>query len=258
MRRTFSTALLALLVFAPSLSAQQRAPIWDDASAILYETYRGIDGSGFDDYFEMLVDKYAASSGFGWGVYRENAKVGYRITALPNGLESMMEVLQARVESFQEFTDEQNELWMRGWGTRHQAVYNAAPGLSYVPDDLTVDDIRARPYNRVIIYHLKKDQVSAFQDALRRRAELDRAAGIDDLVFTVWNGGLGTHTPVVMTRNSAESLAAYEEQLAGRQAIREPYWQEFMAATRAMNDAAWHIERHDQMRIAEQSFSGGR
>jgi hypothetical protein len=256
MRRTCS--ILALGLFLATPLAAQDAPLFESAPAVLYETYAGINGSGFDDYFEMLAEKYAGSDGYGWGIYRQNAKVGYRITPLPNGLETMVDVLRARVESFQDFDDHQMDLWRAGWSTRHQAVYNAAPALSYVPEGFTVDDIRALPYNRVTIYHLKKDQAGAFAEAARKRAELDREAGISTLVLTVWNGALGTRAPVVMVRNSDESAGAHAANLAARMEARQPYIEEFGALSRAMNDAAWHIERHEQFRVASQSFAPGR
>jgi len=70
----------ALLVAALSLpvtsGAQDVAPLFEAAPAILYETHSGVDGPVFDEYFEMLVEKYAGAEGFGWGVYRENATEG--------------------------------------------------------------------------------------------------------------------------------------------------------------------------------------
>ena len=107
----------------------------------------------------------------------------------------------------------------------------------------------------IIRYHIDPTKKDQFAQYARTWGQAIPRCGADLIGYFAPHEGSSTLAYGIYT---IESLAAYEEQLAGRQAIREPYWQEFMAATRAMNDAAWHIERHDQMRIAEQSFSGGR
>ena len=249
----------ALLVAALSLpvtsGAQDVAPLFEAAPAILYETHSGVDGPVFDEYFEMLVEKYAGAEGFGWGVYRENATVAYRITALSAGLESMLEVQQARNESFQEFTEDQTDLSNRAWGTRHVAVYNAAPALSVVPDGFSVADIQALPYNRVTLYNLKWDKAPAFRQALAERSALGREAGIEDFVLTAWTGGIGTQAQTVMVRVTAESRAADAgDNAAARRAARQPYIAEFRRLTGIMNRSAGHIEQHDQCLIATLSF----
>ena len=249
---------VAALAFPVAASAQEVAPLFQSAPAVLYETYRGVDAPVFNEYFEMVVDKYANSDGFGWGIYRENATVAYRITALPDGLESMLQVQEARGVSFQDFTEGEVDLWNRAWGTRHVAVYNAAPGLSVVPDDFSVADIQALPYNRVTVYHLKWDQAPAFRDALAERSALDREAGIENFVLTAWNGGIGTEAQTVMLRVSAESrVADAGVNTRARQAARESYRDEFRRLGAIMNASAWKVERHDQGRIARLSFVPG-
>ena len=146
----FATALGSLT--GPATAQDQEvAPIFQQVPAVLYETYQGVNNPGFNDYFEMLVEKYNRTGGTGWAIYRENAKTAYRITVLPNGLESLLEVQRARGASFQEFNDEQLPLWNAGWGTRHVAVYNTSPAMSVVPEGFTVDDIRALPYHRTSV-----------------------------------------------------------------------------------------------------------
>jgi hypothetical protein len=220
----------------------------------MYETYKSVNRPVFDEYFEKLAAKYEGTGGTGWAIYNENPKVAYRITLLPNGVESIPAIQSGRVESFEAFDEEMMALWNSAWGTRHTAVYNVAPNLSYVPDGFTVDDIRRLPYNRTTIYHLKWDQAATFRQALARRAALDRAAGIDNFVLTVWNGGLGTEGQTVMIRVSAESLDADRAALQERMTIRESYWDAFMEETQIMNASAWHIERHDQTRANNLSW----
>jgi len=254
-RRTALTiAMLSIAAPAAQDVAPRVAPIFEQVPAVLYETYMGTTSS-FDDYFTMLVERSAGSDGFGWSVYRENPKVAYRITALPNGLESMVEVQQARGTSFQDFTEEEVALWNSSWATRHVAVYNAAPGLSYVPEGFTVEDIRALPYHRTSVYHLKWDQANAFRDAMRQRAALDREHGIEGFVLTVWNGGIGTEGQTVMVRVAAASLDADRAALAGRMEVRQAYMDEFNRLTQIMNDASRHIERHDQTRQPQLSWT---
>lgn len=250
-----------LALAAPALAQQEAAPapFFEQVPAVMYETYRGVNQPAFDDYFRMLVAKYTATGGTGWAIYRENPKVSYRITVLPEGLASVPAIQQARGRSFEEFDENQMALWNAGWGTRHAAIYSAAPRLSYVPDDFTVDDIRALPYHRTIVYHLKWSQAQAFRDALAARAQLDRDHGIEGFVLTAWNGQFGTVGQTVMIRVSAESLDADRAALAQRMEIRQAYLDEFMRLTRIMNDASWHVERHDQTRQNDLSYtpSGG-
>jgi hypothetical protein len=247
-----------MLATAGPVVAQEEAapaPFFEQVPAVMYETYQGVNQPAFDDYFRMLVAKYTATGGAGWAVYRENPKVSYRITVLPEGLASVPEIQQARVRSFQEFDDDQMALWNAGWETRHAAIYNAAPRLSYVPDGFTLEDIRQLPYHRTSVYHLKWDQGAAFRDALAARAQLDRDHGIEGFVLTAWNGGFGTVGQTVMIRVSAESLVADRAALAQRMEIRQAYLDEFRRLTRIMNDASWHIDRHDQRRQNELSYT---
>lgn len=247
-------ALAAVLLCIPVPGyAQEVAPFFQQVPAILYETYTGVNQPAFNQYFESMVAKQERDAGTPWSIYSENAKVAYRVTVLPEMLASIQPIQQGRAASFQEFTEEQLKLYYSAWGTRHVAVYTSVPSVSYVPDDLTVDDVRGLPFHRTQIYHLKWDKQDAFWAALERRNELDREGGIDNLVLTVWNGGIGTETPVVMIRVSAESLEADQAGLAERMRIREAYWDELVEQNEIMNAAAVSIERHDQTRISELS-----
>lgn len=250
-------AAFVVLSWPLHLRAQQ-APIFEQAPAVAYETYNGVNGDVFVEYFESLVDKYHGTDVAGWGIYRENPTVWYRVTPLPDRMQSLIAVSQARNAGAQEFTDHQRALWNSAWGTRHVALYNAAPNMSVVPTDFSVSDITQLPYNRVIVYHLKWDQAAAFRTALRARSALDREAGIENFVLTAWNGGLGTEAPTIMLRISAESqeadLGANRE---ARRMARESYRDEWNRLTGIMNAAAVHIERHDQRRIAELSHVPG-
>ncbi|MDH3733766.1 MAG: hypothetical protein OEU54_09540 [Gemmatimonadota bacterium] len=253
---TVAAVCIAVPAFIATPAAAQDAPIFDQVPAVMYETYRGVNNPAFNDYFAMLVEKYGGTGGHPWAIYRENAKVAYRITVLPEGMPSMLPIQQARVESFQEFDQAQMDMWNAGWGSRHVSIWNTAPAMSVVPDRFTVDDIRALPYNRVVVYHLKWNQAGAFREALRARSALDREAGIEGLVQTAWNGGIGTNAQVVMVRYSSESELALLESRGARMEARAAYREEWQAHNRAMNDAAYRIERHDQRRINDLSYSG--
>jgi hypothetical protein len=254
--RSFASAVFvaAILAIPASGPAQEVAPIFEQVPAVMYETYSNINQPAFNEYFEMLVAKYTESGGHGWAIYFENPKVAHRITVLEDGLATVPGLQRARVESFQEFNEAQMELWNSAWGSRHAAIYSTAPNLSYVPEGFTVDDIRRLPYVRTRIHYLKWNQAGAFRQALARRGELDREAGIDNLVLTAWNGGLGAVGQSVMIRVSAESLMADREALAERMEIRQGYWDEWIRLTRIMNDATWKIETHDQTRVNDLSY----
>jgi hypothetical protein len=246
-------AVAAVAIAGPA-AAQEVAPIFEQVPAVMYETYRGVNNPAFDDYFEMLVGRYGTSGGTGWSIYRENAKVAYRITALPEGLASLQTIQQARGTSFQDFTEDQVALWNAGWGSREVAVWNAAPAMSVVPDGFTVEDIRALPYHRVTTYYLKWDQAGAFREALRARSALDREAGVP-IVLTAWNGGIGTPAQVVMVRVSAESRTADATAGAARFEARQGYIEEYRALSQAMNNAAYRIDQADHRRVARLSYT---
>lgn len=248
--------IAAQAVIATPAKAQDVAPIFEQVPAVMYETYRGVNNPAFNEYFSMLVEKYQGTSRTPWAIYRENAKVAYRITALPDGMASVVPIQQARVESFQEFDEDQIAMWNAGWGSRQVSIWNAAPGLSVVPDDFTVEDIKALPYNRVTIYYLKWNQAGAFRQALAARSALDREAGIDGFVQTTWNGGIGTPAQVVMVRYSFENQLADLQHRPVRMEAREGFREEWLAHNRAMSEAAYRIERHDQNRVNALSYEG--
>lgn len=257
-RRAMSTAcLLAVLSLPMAAAAQDVAPLFQKAPTVLYETYRAVSAPEFNEYFEGLVAKYEGSDQHPWGVYTENSTVAYRITALPEGLTTLMEVNQARNAGAQDFTEAERALWNSSWGTRQAVLYNAAPAMSVVAEDFDIDDIRELPFNRVMIYHIKWDQAPAFRQALRERSALDRENGVEGFIMTAWNGGLGTPAQTVMIRVSAESQAADSGPNAeARRASRASYRAEWGRLSRIMNAASWSIERHDQTRRAALSHTG--
>jgi len=251
-RSALILALAGALQVPVALAAQEQevAPFFEQVPAVMYETYTGTT-SNFGPYFRMLVEKYADSDAAGWAIYREGPKVSYRITVLPDGMQSLMDIQRARQESFQGFTEEQVALWNTAWQTRQVVVYNAAPAMSIVPDGFSLDDIRRMPYHQTTVYYLKWDQAGAFREAMRRRAELERAAGAGadgTVAVTVWNGGIGTQGQVVMVRIAAESQRALMDGATARRERREPYIDEWRELGRTINDASWQIERHDQTR----------
>jgi hypothetical protein len=258
MRFPRGAALIAVAVICPStVNGQDVAPIFESAPWIQYETYRAVDAPVFRDYFEMLVDKFSGTQAFGWGVYQESPTVAYRITALPNTWQSLQDMNEERVVGFEDFNEVEVDLFNRAWGSRHAALYAVNPDHSVVPDGFTVDDIRALPYNRVMVYRLKWGQAPAFAEALAARSALDREAGMDNFVFTVWWGGLGTETRTVMVRISAENRAADIAGFQSRQEARQTYMDEWRRLSGVMNAAAWEIEHHNQMRVADLSFAPG-
>ena len=250
MRSFFSVALIfsILCISAPGITQEEEvAPIFQEIPYMMYETYEGVNRPVFNEYFEMLVERYEGTDAR-WAIFNENMSVAHRLTGLPEGWDSVVGITEDRQASFQEFTYAQRALWDVAWETRQVQLYSAMPGLSYVPEGFTVEDIRQLPYHRVEFHHLKWDQAPAWREALARRHELDRAAGIENMVLTTWGGGIGTEAQTVMIRIAAESQEAYQAQLAERERIREPYMNEVMELVMQMNAATRHVERHDQMR----------
>ena len=100
MQRIIRT-LVAMVVALPSVLVAQF-----DAT-IIHEKYLGVDGPLFAEYFDMLNQKYQGTDATGWGIYYESPTVAYRLTAVPaeSGMEGVVEVLNERVEGFQEFTE---------------------------------------------------------------------------------------------------------------------------------------------------------
>ena len=255
MRSFLSVALIfsILCISAPGITQEEEvAPIFQEVRGLMYETYKGVNRPIFNEYFEMLVEKYEGTDAR-WAIFNENLSVAHRITALPEGWDSVVAVTEERQASFQEFTYAQRALWDVAWDTRQVQLYGAMPALSYVPEGFTVEDIQQLPYHRVEIHHLKWDQAPAWREALARRHEIDREAGVDNMVLTTWNGGLGTEGMTVMIRIAAESPEADQAQLAERQQLREPYMDEIMELMAQMNAATRHVERHDQMRDYDRS-----
>lgn len=253
------SALAAVALVSPTVvGSQEVAPLFEQAPMVSYETYTAVEPDLMREYFQILVDKYRGTDAPAWGLYQENPKVWYRITALPDRMQSLMDVQASRNQGSREFTERQRELFGQAWGTRHVALYSAAPAMSVVPEGFEVADIQRLPYNRVTVYYLEWDKAGQFRQALRERSALDREASIENFVLTAWNGGLGTPNQVVMLRVSAESLAAdVGPNREARRAARASYLEEFQRLSRIMNDAAYHIERHDQRRISELSLPPG-
>jgi hypothetical protein len=257
MKRMLLAAVVSALFCVPAPGATQEvAPFFTQVPAVMFETYQGVNQPAFTDYFASLVEKYQHTGGTSWSIYNENAKTAHRVTALPEGLPSMLPIQEARVKSSQEFTDAQRVLFNSAWATRHLAIYNAMPDMSYVPADFstTVD----LPFVRTRVHHLKWDQQGAFRAALARRGELDREAGIDNLVLVAWNGGIGTEAPVVMLTVFAESQEADVAALAERNRIRQGYWAEWAEQNRIMNDASVSIDESTNRFNAALSYSSGR
>ena len=202
MQRIMRT-LVAMVVVLPSVLVAQF-----DAT-IIHEKYLGVDGPVFAEYFDMLNQKYQGTDASAWGIYFESPTTAYRITPVPaeSRLMGVSEVLDSRMTGFQDFTERERELWGTAWNARQTTLWIAQPELSYLQDDMSIETIEDNPYRRVMFYRLKRSDVQKFQDALKRRGELDRELGIDDLILRVYRGGLGTRGPVYMLRFHDENLS---------------------------------------------------
>ena len=253
MQRIMRT-LVAMVVVLPSVLVAQF-----DAT-IIHEKYLGVDGPVFAEYFDMLNQKYQGTDATGWGIYYESPTVAYRLTAVPaeSGMEGVVEVLNERVEGFQEFTEAQRQLWATAWSSRRQSVYVALPELSYLPDDVSIETLQANPYSRVQTYHVKPTEIESFESALARRGELDRGVGIDNLILRVYRGGMGTPAPVYMLRFHAESQEADALGRADRQVARQGIMEEWRETNTAMREAARHVEVFVNYRRNELSRSANR
>jgi len=240
MFRTFRV-LVALVVALPLVLTAQMTP---GGSNIIVDKYFGVTSPQFRDYFTHLVEKYQGTDASAWGIYFESPTTAYRITPVPaeSRLMGVSEVLDSRMTGFQDFTERERELWGTAWNARQTTLWIAQPELSYLPDDMSIGTIEDNPYSRVMFYRLKRSDVQKFQNALKRRGELDRELGIDDLILRVYRGGLGTRGPVYMLRFHDENMEAAARDRAARGAARQGIMEEWQAANRAMNQAAWNIE----------------
>ena len=255
------SVLVALALSLPNVAdTQEVAPFFEQVPAVLVDTYEGVNAPVFNAYFEMLVDRYQNSGGVGWTILTESPTKAFRVTVLPEGLESMIEILAARGTSFQGFDEDQVALWNSSWGSRQVAVWNAAPALSVVPGGFTREDLGGLPFTRSMLYELEWDQAPVFQEALRERSALDREAGLgNNFVLTVWNGGIGTKAQTVLLRISAESRAADSGPNAeARRAARQDYRQEWGRLSRIMSASAKSVGIHMGVFRPELSFSPGR
>jgi hypothetical protein len=249
MRSFFSAALIftILCISAPAITQEEQAePTFPSISGLMYETFKGIDRPLFNEYFALLVEKFEGNPDAGWSIWNENMSVAYRITGLPEGLHSVAAITERRQTGFQEFTEEERALWDKAWQTRQVQLYNAIPALSYVPEGFTMEDMRQLPWRRVEIHHVEWDQAPAWRAAVARMNEINREYGIDNMVVTVWGGGLGTTAMSFMVRSADESQEAYRANRMERNGIREAHREEIRDLFMQMNAATRHIERHDQ------------
>jgi hypothetical protein len=211
MRSLFSVALIfsILCISAPGITQEEEvAPIFQEIPYMMYETYEGVNRPVFNEYFEMLVERYEGTDAR-WAIFNENMSVAHRLTGLPEGWDSVVAVTEDRQASFQEFTYAQRALWDVAWETRQVQLYSAIPALSYVPEGFTTEDMRQLPWRRVEIHHVEWDQAPAWRAAVARMNEINREYGIDNMVATVWSGGLGTTAMSFMIRYADESQEAY-------------------------------------------------
>jgi len=260
MNAVVRTALVAVALSFPAVTrAQEVAPFFEQVPSVLVDTYADVNAPVFTEYFEMLVDRDVDSEGTGWSIYTRSPTDAIRVTVLPEGLDSMLGVLNARGTGFQDFDDGQVELWLTAWGTRQVSVYNSSPAMSAVPEGFSVEDIRELPFTRVIVYELEWDQAPAFRAALRERSALDRGSEIgDNFVMTAWNGGIGTAAQTVVLRISAESRAADAgPNQQGRRAARADYREEWNRLSGVMNASARTVTVHNETFRPSLSFTPG-
>ena len=248
MRAFFSVALIfsILCIAAPGITQEEEvAPIFQEIPYMMYETYEGVNRPVFNEYFEMLVERYEGTDAR-WAIFNENMSVAHRLTGLPEGWDSVVGVTEDRQASFQDFTYAQRALWEVAWETRQVQLYSAMPALSYVPEGFTMEDMRQLPWRRVEIHHVEWDQAPAWRAAVARMNEINREYGIDNMVVTVWSGGLGTTAMSFMVRSADESQEAYRANRMERNGLREAHREEIRDLFMQMNAATRHIERHDQ------------
>jgi hypothetical protein len=253
-------SLVAVALSLPAVAiAQDVAPFFEQVPAVLVDTYEGVNGPLFNEYFEMLVNRDQDEGEVGWSIYSRSATTALRVTALPEGLESMLEILGQRQTGFQDFNEDQVALWSSAWGSRAVSVWNAAPGLSVVPEGFTGADMAELPFTRVIIYEVAWDQAPAFRAALRERSALDREAGLgNNFVLTVWNGGIGTRAQTIALRISAASRAADAgPNGVARRAAREGFQAERARLSGLMNAAATSVVGHEERFRQNLSFTPG-
>ena len=89
MKRSLSIALGALMLSYTPVSAQM-----SEDGMLIFERYDGVSMPHFQEYFQLLKEKYEGTDAAGWGVYVASPREAYRLSAVPEG--GMQGVLDVR------------------------------------------------------------------------------------------------------------------------------------------------------------------
>ena len=252
--KRFTSVLLTLITITFSSVAAQM----EEGGLLIWEKYTGINGPIMTEYFQMVKDKYAPSTGNTYGLYGRSPTIGYRVTPVQTGgLEGVQEILTVRQEVFGEFTDAEVELWEGAWTSRETMILANVPDLSLIPDDFGVLSVADNPFVDVLVYFLKPQEIQTFRESLARRNELDRELGADNYIMRVYQGMIGTPSPAFLVMQHYENMTDLETGRARRMQARQsvPEW---MEVQRRLMGSAREIERFILNRNNELSFSANR
>ena len=253
MKRSLSIALGALMLSYTPVSAQM-----PEDGMLIFERYDGVSMPHFQEYFQLLKEKYEGTDATGWGVYVASPREAYRLSAVPEGgMQGVLDVRRERNQGFIEFTDRERELWGMSWAQRRQMVFSNAPDLSMVPDDFGYDHVYNNPYTQVVIALVKPSEIETFENAVLRLQELDNQVGNDqEAMFRAYRGDFGTPAPAYLFINHAQSMADMASKFGRMEMARMPIMNEWQEAWNSMTGATRRIEVFTNQRVNELSHRG--
>lgn len=233
---------IVLMLIGLSLFTSQSSAGQMQDGMLIFEQYDGVSSAEFQEYFELLKERYDGSD-MSWGIYQaENPRVAFRVTAVPEGgMQGVLDVLDARVRGFDAFTGRLNELWGTAWQQRRQMIFSNAPDLSVVPDDFGYSHVESNPYARIYMVVVNPGDIQTFENAHKRIVELDAQLGNNEgRILRVYRGGLGSPAPAYLLffhgTDLADFAAREERQNAARATIAAEWQEAWDALVKAARD----------------------
>jgi hypothetical protein len=247
--------ILAISIGMLAFSHVPLAAQMPEDGMLIFERYDGVSMPHFQEYFQLLKQRYEGSDATGWGIYVASPRVAYRLSAVPEGgMQGVLDVRQERIQGFDDFTEREGELWGTAWAQRRQMAFSNAADLSMLPEDFGYDHVQDNPYTQVVIALVKPSEIQTFESAVMRLQELDKQVGNDQgAMFRAYRGDFGTPAPAYLFINHAESMEDMASKVDRWNMARMPIMSEWQEAWTAMTGATRDIEVFTNQRVNELS-----